>query len=101
MGTEDHGSYSGRAAAALRESVPAIRTLLGCELVTALRAARSAVAGGNVEVGEPMRALMESCGALPMPGADRDLVDELATAEQLLENVASFAQVTRAAASGG
>ena len=101
MGTEDHGSYSGRAAAALRESVPAIRTLLGCELVTALRAARKTVAMGAVEMGEPMRALMGSCAALPMPGADRDLVDELSVAEQLLENVASFAQVTRAAASGG
>lgn len=101
MGTEDHGSYSGRAAAALRESVPAVRTLLGCELVTALRAARGAIDAGMVTLGEPMRDLVDAVGELPMPGPDRDLVDELAAAEQLLEQVASFAAVRTAAASGG
>lgn len=88
MGAEDHGSFSGRAAAALRESLPAVRTLLGCELLTALRAARSAV---GVTIGGPLKAVIDACDDLPAPGPDRDLVDELLMAESLLDRLATHA----------
>lgn len=87
VGTEDHGSFAWRGAIALRESIDAVRTLLACELVTAVRAVRGAT---DVTLGPSALAVLEVCADLPPPGGDRALVDELALATQVLPHLAAL-----------
>ncbi len=86
IGTEDHASFAWRGAIALRESIDAVRALLACELVTAVRAVRGA---NDVVIGPAMREVLDVCDALPAPGEDRSLVDEVEAARDLLPLLAT------------
>ena len=81
IGTEDHASFATRSAMATRECVDAVRTVLACELIAAVRALRGA---DELVLGQPVRHLLEVCGELGSPGADRPLIDEIDRAGQLL-----------------
>lgn len=88
VGTEDHGSFAWRGALALRESIDAARTLLGCELLTAVRAVRGA---DGVALGPSVRAVLDICADLPAPGHDRALVDELDVAVRVVPRLSDVA----------
>jgi histidine ammonia-lyase len=81
IGTEDHASFATRSAMATRECVDAVRTVLACELIAAVRALRGAE---QLALGPTVRHLLEVCGELGSPGADRPLIDEIDRAGQLL-----------------
>jgi histidine ammonia-lyase len=58
-----------------------VRTVLACELIAAVRALRGA---DELVLGQPVRRLLEACGELGSPGADRPLIDEIDLAGRLL-----------------
>lgn len=86
-GLEDHASFATQAArytAALAELVP---TVLGCELVAAVRALRSAP---ERVAGAPVRDAYEIAdAALPADASDRPHRDDIATAVALLPRLAA------------
>jgi histidine ammonia-lyase len=81
IGTEDHASFATRSAMATRESVDAVRTVLACELIAAVRALRGA---DDRPLGPMARRLLDACHGLGEPGADRPLIDEIDLAGQVL-----------------
>ena len=81
IGTEDHASFATRSAMATRESVDAVRTVLACELITAVRAVRGAE---GLPIGPVVRRLVDACHGIGAPGIDRPLIDEIALAGEYL-----------------
>jgi histidine ammonia-lyase len=99
VGAEDHASFATRGALALRESLPAVATVLACELVAAVRAVRgatavpsvSASASGrpDVELSAEALELLEVCASLPAGLDDRPLVEDVALAADALPRLAA------------
>lgn len=81
IGTEDHASFATRSAMAARECVDAVRTVLACEMIAAVRALRGA---NGIALGPVVSRTLEVCGDIGKPGADRPLIDEIARAADLL-----------------
>lgn len=88
IGTEDHASFATRGAVAALDTVDALRTVVACEFVTAVRALRAS----SHDIGEPARAVLAACAPLPTDTVDRPLVDDLVVAADLLPTLASFAR---------
>ena len=84
-GAEEHAAFSPQAARAAAGMVPRFRTLLGCELVAAIRALRQR---GIQPAGPRLRALYDLClDRLPADGTDRPLDIDIAAAEQVIAAV--------------
>ncbi len=88
VGAEDHASFATRGAFALRESLPAVATVLACELVAAVRAVRSAGRHG-IELSSEILGLLDVCEVLPVELDDRPLVEDVALAAELLARLAA------------
>lgn len=87
IGTEDHASHATRGAVATLETIDALRTVVACELVTAVRALRSS----TTDIGDAAREVLATCASLPTATTDRPLVDDLVIAGELLPRLATFA----------
>jgi hypothetical protein len=74
---------------ALRESLPALATVLACELVAAVRAVRGAVGSLGDASSGPAGRLLDLCGGLPVDRVDRPLVDDVGEAVALLPALAA------------
>lgn len=85
IGTEDHASFATRSAMATRDSIDAVRTLLACELIAAVRALRGAE---TLVLGPVVRGLLDTCIGIGETGADRPLIDEIASAGDVLARLA-------------
>lgn len=85
-GVEDHASFASQAARNAAQLAALLPTVLGCELVAAVRALRAA----PERLGDgPVRAAYErAAAALPHDPTDRPLGDDLATAISLLPEFA-------------
>jgi Aromatic amino acid lyase len=46
-------------------------------------------AGSALSMSEPLKTLLGACDALPTPGPDRALIDEIALADRVLDQLAS------------
>lgn len=90
IGTEDHASFATRAAVATHELLGAASTVVGCELVTALRSVRRAVADGEVVIGPVVEEVLERCAGLSTVTADRPLIDDVAIAVEMLPTLAEL-----------
>lgn len=84
LGVEDHATFASRGALVTRELVVAARTVLACELVSAVRALRHAE---HVQLGAAMRDTLDQCAALPLDPTDRPLIDDVRTADELLDHL--------------
>jgi histidine ammonia-lyase len=86
-GAEEHAAFSPQAARAAAGMVPRLRTLLGCELVAAIRALRQR----DVQPAGPrLRAIYDLClDRLPADGTDRPLDIDIAAAEQVIATARS------------
>lgn len=82
-GVEDDASFASLAATQAHAAFEGYRTLLGCELVVAVRAVR--MRGVAFAPDSPLRAALATCADLDASVADRDLTDDLAVAETLLD----------------
>lgn len=85
LGTEDHASFATRGALAARRAVRAARVVVACELVAAVRALRAARA---LDMGPALAGLLARCDVLPHGTDDRPLVDDVAIADHLLDDLA-------------
>ena len=85
QGVEEDASFASLAASQALEAVDYLRTLLGCELVAAVRALRL---GGTTPAGAALRRAMDVCAELPDEVADRDLSADIEIAEKLLPGLA-------------
>lgn len=85
QGVEEDASFASLAAAQALDAVDYLRTLVGCELVAAVRALRLA---GTAPASPALRRVMELCAALPEEVADRDLSADIEIAEKLLPEIA-------------
>jgi len=86
-GAEEHAAFSPQAARAAAAMVPLLRTLLGCELVAAVRALRQR---GIEPASEPLCALYDRClRALPADDEDRPLDTDIRAAEQVIATLAA------------
>lgn len=94
LGVEDHASFAWQAAAATRGCSDALRTVLACELVAALRAVRR---HGLVVPGTAIGEVIQRCASIPDDGIDHPLVDDLEAAERLLGELADVVRVPSAA----
>lgn len=95
IGTEDHASFATRAAVATHDLLGAASTIVGCELVTALRSVRRALADGEVVVGRVVDDVLARCGPLPTDTSDRPLIDDVAIAIELLPVLAELERSPR------
>jgi histidine ammonia-lyase len=86
LGNEDHASFASRSAIALSELLPAWRTVIACELLSALRALRMRP---DMPISESLNTLVAVCDSLPAPGPDRVLIDEIAMADGVLDQLSS------------
>jgi histidine ammonia-lyase len=85
LGLEDHASFAWLGALALQDCLDAVRSVLSCELVAALRAARRRVALDTpLGPSSALRRLVDHCAQVPDDGEDHALVEDLATAGALL-----------------
>jgi histidine ammonia-lyase len=82
-GTEEDASFASLAARQALDSVAAYRTLLGCELVGAVRCLRLA----GVAVPAPLREPLAACAGLPDELADRDLTGDIEIATAVLPDL--------------
>lgn len=89
VGTEDHASFASRGAMALRESLPALATVLACELVVAVRALRGDAAGVGAAPAGTVAQVLDLCRELPDGRIDRPLVHDVAMAVSLLPALAA------------
>ncbi len=87
LGTEESAPFTPLAARQALAAVPLLRTVLGCELVAAVRALR--LGGGRP--GPGVEAILAACVELDPATGDRDLGPDLETAERLLPVLAGFA----------
>jgi len=85
LGTEDHASFATRAVLAAREQVGAARVVVACELVAVVRALRAV---DGVTLGSEAERLLDVCADLPTSRDDRPLVDDIAIADRLLDELA-------------
>ena len=81
LGLEDHASFAWQSAMATASSISALRTILSCELVTAVRATRL---GGRPPAGHPLANLLDRCATIPAYADDHALIDDLAAADALI-----------------
>jgi histidine ammonia-lyase len=85
QGVEEDASFASLAAKQALDAVPHLRTLLGCELVAAVRALRL----GGIEPAAPtLSEALRLCSELPGGFADRDLSPDIELAEKLLPELA-------------
>ncbi|HTJ66064.1 MAG TPA: aromatic amino acid lyase [Actinospica sp.] len=87
QGVEEDASFASLAAGQALDAVAQFRTLLGCELVAAVRALRLA---GRVPADPTLRRALDLCADLPVDGADRDLSADIVAAEKLLPEFAEL-----------
>jgi len=85
-GVEEDASFASLAARQALGAAPPLRTLLACELVAAVRAARL----GDVPSGELLRTAADICAQLPEQRQDRDLTADVELAERLLARLAGL-----------
>lgn len=88
-GLEDHASFSTQAVRSTSAAVTAFRTVLGCELLAAVRALR--LAGTDLPPSPARDVLTLAAQRLPMIEEDHPLSDEVWQAEQLLDTLVAFA----------
>ena len=86
-GLEDHASFSPHAASSAAAAAAAYRTVLACELVAATRALR--MAGAPLHGTVLGAAFADVDARLPDIPADHQLSDEIRSAEQLLDGLAT------------
>jgi histidine ammonia-lyase len=84
LGVEDHASFAWQAAIATRSSMSALRTILSCELVAAVRATRLREAPPR---GHPLEELLTRSDSLPDIAHDHVLVDDLRAADSVLDTL--------------
>jgi histidine ammonia-lyase len=90
QGVEEDASFASLAAGQALDAVPHLRTLLGCELVAAVRALRlSGIEPAAPKLAEALRL----CSDLPGGFADRDLSPDIELAEKLLPELARLVEV--------
>ncbi|QUH03949.1 aromatic amino acid lyase [Saccharopolyspora erythraea] len=85
-GLEDHASFSTQAARSTSAAISAYRTVLGCELLGAVRALR--LAGVKLPDAPVGQAFARATRQLPMIEEDHPLSDEIAQAEQIIDEFA-------------
>jgi histidine ammonia-lyase len=86
LGLEDHASFAWQSALAVVDSLAALRTMVSCELVAALRAVRQH--GGPPE-SSALAGIVGWCDGLPDAPDDHPLVDDLDAAGVVLERMAT------------
>lgn len=87
-GAEDDASFASTGARAALDVVPALRVLLACELVAAVRAVRER---GTTPATPPLlRQVLSACTDLPDDRRDRDLSPDLDVAASLLDGLAEL-----------
>ncbi len=85
-GAEEHAAFSPQAARAAAAMVAPLRTLLGCELVGAVRALRQR---GTQPAGNPLRTVYDLClRTLPADFEDRPLETDISAAEKIISTIA-------------
>jgi histidine ammonia-lyase len=85
-GAEEHASFSPQAARAAAAMAPRLTTMLGCELVAAVRGLRQR---GVTPSGPELRGVYERClGRLPADDVDHPLDADVAAAEQVIADLA-------------
>ncbi|MGD0698500.1 MAG: aromatic amino acid lyase [Trebonia sp.] len=85
-GAEEHAAFSPQAARAAAAMVPWLRTMLGCELVAAVRGLRQRTVTPS---GPRLRALYHQClQRLPADEEDHPLDIDVAAAEQIIADLA-------------
>lgn len=82
IGLEDHASFAWQAALSTRASLGALRAVIACELVAAVRAVRMQ---GAVDGGPVLHELLDRCAALPQPSGDTPPADDLTIANHVLD----------------
>jgi histidine ammonia-lyase len=87
-GLEDHASFSTQAARSTSAAIGAYRTVLGCELLGAVRALR--LAGQDLPDAPVARAFERAALRLPMVEEDHPLSGEIALAEQIIDEFADL-----------
>jgi histidine ammonia-lyase len=87
QGVEEDASFASLAAEQALDAAAHFRTLLGCELVAAVRALRLA---GLVPADPTARRALDLCADLPSGIADRDLGPDIEAAEKLLPELAGL-----------
>ena len=92
LGNEDHASFSSRGAVAAMEAVRCAEVAVGCELLSAARALRSAQGSevGGVTVGGPLTAVLEHCSDLGELPDDHPLIDEVERASTVLQALSAI-----------
>jgi histidine ammonia-lyase len=81
IGTEDHAPWAWRAAQLTAALADPFRTVVACELVSAVRALRMAP---GATYGPGVREALEACRPLPDGSGDRPLIEDVAMAADLL-----------------
>jgi len=90
-GIEQDATYAPLAADQLADAITAMRVLVAVELVAAARALRLR----RLSVPDPLAPVWQLCDRLPAEMNDRDLTDDVRTAESLLEEIAPFGDSAR------
>ncbi|MGH8962959.1 MAG: aromatic amino acid lyase [Jatrophihabitantaceae bacterium] len=85
-GVEEHASFASLAAAAALQTIDSYRTLLACELVAAVRCLRMRA----IAIPDRLAGAASLLAAIGRSIADRDLTDELAAAEAVLDELAAL-----------
>jgi histidine ammonia-lyase len=90
IGTEDHAPWAWRAAQLTAALADPFRTVVACELVSAVRALRMAP---GATYGPGVREALEACRPLPDGSGDRPLIEDVAMAADLLPALTSLSTV--------
>jgi histidine ammonia-lyase len=88
LGNEDHASFASRGALAAMEAVRCAEVAVGCELLSAARALRSAQ---GVTVGARLAEVLARCSGLGQQTDDHPLVDEVQLAVTVLQALSDIA----------
>jgi histidine ammonia-lyase len=86
-GVEDHASFAWQAAMALRLMLGALRSVLACELVAALRAVRLQ---DRDDAGTGLAPVLRTCSSLHGQFDDHALVDDLVNADAVLDDLGAL-----------
>ena len=86
-GVEDDASFASQAARQAGTAARCVRILLGCELVSAVRAVRARAIS---PASGPLASALVACAALPDGIEDRDLTRDLDIAQDLLSDLAAL-----------
>lgn len=87
IGNEDHASFASRGALATMHAVRSAEVVVACELLSAVRALRSAE---GVALGAPLSELLDACSPLALRLDDHPLVDEVGDAVAVLEGLSAL-----------